>query len=148
MATYDLTNVNINRRLSEETLCISADLRDTATNAIVATVSNRGHGGETDMRILPESGLDWRNVERDLEAQYGEFGIDTLIERTDMIETLARKRKVMFVLPGDDDPFETGLVREVSGDRSSSLTWVRTKHPDALVFDKPSRAFVPVAQAV
>lgn len=147
MTHYDLTNVSINERLSEETVCISADLRNSDSGEIVAKISNRGTGGETDLYTVPGASVTRSDIERDLADQYGEFGLDTLVERTALIEQLARKRRAVFILPDDGDPFETGQIREVSGDRTSSLAMLRVKYPQALVFDKSQRSFIPVASA-
>lgn len=50
-AGWELKNVKINRTLSEETLCYSASLY--VDGRKVADVSNRGHGGPTDILFIP-----------------------------------------------------------------------------------------------
>jgi hypothetical protein len=134
---YNLKNIKINEKVSEETLCFSAKLY--YNNKYIADVSNTGHGGQNnywsrDFEAIRAFQAYAHSLPPVVTPQYGELKMtaDLLIDQMISDVQLRRscKRRTVFRLPN-------GNTLEIREPYSAEVkAFIKAKYPDAEIINE------------
>lgn len=146
--TIELKKISINTRLSEETVCYSADL--VWNGKKVAEVSNHGHGGPDMVRVTDQVGFDaaiaFVKAMPRVESEYFPDGlpmdlelwcqteVGKIEEEKRMRSALARLIKSKIVVSKDGQILTYG-IKGVKLMTAEHVARFKASHPDAIILN-------------